>query len=304
MKKIKGEEAFDLYFTEVYGERWHKIKQALLDDDKKIARKNLFFNQKDLETLQLTGLGEACDFLDNCFHIDDSLDLAKLETGMLPFYRMDPASVFPAKALGVRPGETVLDMCAAPGGKSLVLVEDLVAASSGELNYDGEFVANELSPKRRHRMMSVFKRYLPKEVRQMVRIRGVDGSRIGLERKEVFERILLDAPCSGERGVMQKKSELEAWKEKRTKSFGIRQYALLASAFMALKPGGRIVYSTCSISPHENDNVIAKLKKRQKGSFEVSFDQSQFGEQTEYGTQFLPDKEGWGPIYYSIINKN
>ena len=60
-------------------------------------------------------------------------------------------------------------------------------------------------------------------------------------RQKKYDKILLDAPCSGERGVVKKKSELEEWKEKRTKNFGIRQYALLASAFLCLKPGHRNV---------------------------------------------------------------
>lgn len=302
MKVLKGEAAFDQFFTEVYGERWAQIKLALNNDDAKIARQNLFYQSQS--PVSLVGVGEPVSGVDNAFAIDEDFDLGQWTEQQLPFYRMDPASLFPAKALAVAAGDQVLDMCAAPGGKTLVLMEDLAGLNGqSEPDLSGQMVANELSPKRRHRMMSVFKRYLPKEVRSMIRITGADGSRIGLERKEVFDKILLDAPCSGERGLIHKPADLETWKVKRTKSFGIRQYALLASAFMALKPGGRLVYSTCSISPHENDGVISKLGKRQKDLFTVVFDQDRFGERTEFGTQFLPDRSGWGPIYYSIIEK-
>jgi 5-methylcytosine rRNA methyltransferase NSUN4 len=301
---MKGEEAFDHFFSNVYSNRWLAIKKALLEDDKKIARLNLFQKNKE-EIEKCLGIGDAVKGLKNAYDIDESFDLAKIETTLLPFYRMDPASLFPAIALKVKSSDIVLDMCAAPGGKSLILIEDLVNANSEEpFDLSGSLVANEISPKRRHRMMSVFKRYLPKEVRQIVKIKGMDGSRIGLERKEYFDKILLDAPCSGERGLLHKKVELDLWKEKRSKSFGIRQYSLLASAFMSLKKGGRIVYSTCSISPHENDNVIAKLMKRRKDEFNIIFDQDQFGERTQWGTQFLPDQNGWGPIFYSIIEKH
>lgn len=306
-KSPKGEAVFDEHFTEVYGDRWSEIKNALFENDKKVARRNLFFPEAELKVLNMAGLLNVSDQAPNSFEIDDELfDLASLETSMLPFYRMDPASLYPAIALDVQPGERVLDMCAAPGGKTLLLIEALTKAHPESQDWDlsGEVVANELSPKRRHRMMTVMKRYLPKEVRPLVKIRGVDGSRIGLEAKEAYDRILLDAPCSGERGLVQKKSEIAQWKPKRTKSFGIRQYSLLSSAFMALKTGGRIVYSTCSISPQENDEVIKKLIKRQGDAVSVKDSPFVVGEKTEMGTQFLPDRDGWGPIYFSIIEKH
>ncbi|MCJ8275585.1 MAG: RsmB/NOP family class I SAM-dependent RNA methyltransferase, partial [Bdellovibrionales bacterium] len=237
MKQARGEEAFDQYFSEVYGDRWKAIKEALVSHEEKVGRVNAFF-QDSLE--QLPGISSPHDKLKSVYNLSDDFDINVFDSILLPVYRMDPASLFPAKALSVQPGETVLDMCAAPGGKSLVLIEALALSGDRE----GVFVANEMSARRRHRMMSVFKRYLPQDVRRMVQIRGVDGAVFGLEKKNHFDRMLLDAPCSGERGVIQKKSELALWKPKRSKSFGIRQYSLLSSAFMALKHGGRLVYST------------------------------------------------------------
>ncbi|MCB0377821.1 MAG: RsmB/NOP family class I SAM-dependent RNA methyltransferase [Bdellovibrionales bacterium] len=288
---------FDQHFSEIYGERWPQLRQALLANEVKVARINAFYKEDpSLQSLGPEwGLGKELSDPPGCREIFENFDLNRFTTPILPVYRMDPASLFPALALDAKPGERVLDMCAAPGGKSLVVIE----AMQGE----GEFTANELAAKRRFRMMSVFKRYLPKDIRAMVKITGKDGSRIGLGKKDYFDRILLDAPCSGERGVVQKASELAQWKPKRTKSFAIRQYALLSSAFMALKPGGRLVYSTCSISPAENDGVIDKLFKRHEGLFDVLESPFAFGEKTQHGIQFLPDQEGWGPIFYSILEK-
>lgn len=303
-KGIKCGDAFDQYFSRIYGSRWGGIRAALLDNENKIARRNRFFVEEDYAT-QKYGIGAELGFPKDCFEILESFDLAHFDSPILPFYRMDPASVVAARALQAQPGEQVLDMCAAPGGKSLVIAEDLAGAGEcSGLDTSGRLVANEMSAKRRFRLMSVFKRYLPLEVRQMVHIRGVDGSRIGLERKEAFDRILLDAPCSGERGVINKKSELEGWKEKRSKSFAIRQYALLSSAFMALRSGGRIVYSTCSISPYENDGVISKLMQRHVDKFTIARQEIPNSDPTEFGTQFLPDHNGWGPIFFCVINKN
>ncbi len=301
MKALKGEEAFEKYFTQVYGSRWPEIFDALFHKDEKVARQNLFASlPKNPEQL---GVGEAISEWPHCFKILENFDPSLWNQEIKPYYRMDPASLAPAKALDIQRGDQVLDMCAAPGGKTLVLLESLFNPAE-EFDLSGKMVANELSVKRRHRMMSVFKGHLPKEIRQRIEITGVDGSKIGLFKKECFDRILLDAPCSGERGVVQKKTELAEWKEKRSKNFGIRQYSLLASAFSSLKPGGRIVYSTCSISPYENDQVIAKLLKRKEGEVKVlESPEYQKSEKTEYGRQYLPDQEGWGPIYFAVVRK-
>jgi 16S rRNA C967 or C1407 C5-methylase (RsmB/RsmF family) len=298
---LKGEEAFNKYFTQVYGSRWPEIFEALFHKDEKVARRNLFASFP--ENPNQLGVGEAITEWPHCFKILENFDPSLWNQEVKPYYRMDPASLAPAKALDIKKGDQVLDMCAAPGGKTLVLLESLFNPEE-DFDLSGKMVANELSVKRRHRMMSVFKGHLPKEIRQRIEITGVDGSKIGLFKKECFDRILLDAPCSGERGVVQKKSELAEWKEKRSKNFGIRQYSLLASAFSSLKPGGRIVYSTCSISPYENDQVIAKLLKRKGSEVEVlDSPEYQKSEETEYGRQYLPDQDGWGPIFFAVVEK-
>lgn len=298
---MKGEKAFDAYFSSVYGQRWPAIKQALFQEDLKVARHNQFS-----PLVEFKGVGKKHPFLEHCFSVDENFDLSLSDQNLLPYYRMDPASVIAARQLEIAQGQEVLDMCAAPGGKSLILAESLFVAGYQQQQQDlqGLLVVNEMSAKRRYRLMSVVKRYLPKEVRALVKVKGLDGSVFGLRQKQSFDKILLDAPCSGERGVVNKASELQTWTEKRSKSFAIRQYSLLASAFAALKSGGQIVYSTCSISPYENDGVIKKLMKRKSGEFEVE-DLPALGpsETTEFGRQFLPDQQGWGPIFYSSIRK-
>jgi len=298
-KKTGGAEAFEAYFSSVYADRWASIKTALHAEDLKVARRNRFFSDESelQKLLSEPGLGEPFqdESLQDCYEVTEDFDLSSFTTPMLPFYRMDPASILAAKALDVQTGEMVLDMCAAPGGKTLVLAE--------ALNGTGTLVANELSPKRRFRLMSVIKRYVPAEIRKTIKITNKDAARFGMMKKR-FHRILLDAPCSGERGVLQKQSDLASWKEKRTKSFAIKQYSLLSSAFLCLEPGGRIVYSTCSISPHENDGVIAKLHKRHAGRFKILPQDYGRGKATDYGWHFLPDDQGWGPIYIAVIEKN
>jgi 5-methylcytosine rRNA methyltransferase NSUN4 len=223
----------------------------------------------------------------------------KVETdasGLMTTYVMDPASIYPAVALGVQPGEEILDMCAAPGGKSLILAEML----EGE----GRLVSNELSDRRRARLRAVIEDYVPRDwIAAHSTVTGHDGTRWCLHETEAFDRILLDAPCSGERHLLADPTEMNQWSPARSKNLAVRQYALLASALQVVRHGGRIVYSTCSISPIENDAVIARLLKRREGEAVVRPLSFEIGESTEHGWQILPDRGGFGPIYLAALER-
>jgi 16S rRNA C967 or C1407 C5-methylase (RsmB/RsmF family) len=216
---------------------------------------------------------------------------------LLDVYIMDPASVMVARALEVQSGDRVLDMCAAPGGKSLVLIEALAE--------DGEIFCNDLSPERRERLKKVIQQYVPRTIRDRVWVTGKDGVQFGLREANSFDRVLLDAPCSGERHILENAAAQKEWSPRRTENLATRQYSMLSAALLALKPGGRVVYSTCSISPAENDDVIRKLLKKKKT--EVKLLEAPLGiggERTELGVSYLPDHCGFGPLYLAVVEKN
>ncbi len=247
------------YFSGIYGARWNTLYPALCQSDPKAAR--------------------------NCF-------------GGFATYVMDHASIRAAEALQVSPGFQVLDLCAAPGGKTLILAEGL----SG----NGALIANELSSPRRVRLKEVLDMHIPSEFRSLVKITGFDGNQFGLKRKNEFDRVLLDAPCSSERHLIQDDPRVPDWKESRTRQLAMRQYSLLCAGMLALKPGGKLVYSTCSISPLENDGVIEKLISKKGDSYMLDPDTSDLQdlERTEFGFQIFPDRnQGAGPIYLSRIIK-
>ena len=207
-------------------------------------------------------------------------------------YHLDQASFYPVLALEVRPQDLVLDMCAAPGGKSLLILERSLVPE--------HLTFNEMSNGRRQRLRRVFKDYVPQGIFGKLRLTGHNASKWCLYEKQVYDKILLDAPCSGERHLLHKDTELAKWSQARSKNLSVRQYALLCSAGLVAKPGGRIVYSTCSISAIENDNVIEKFLKKKGGN--VVRKTWELGEATEYGWQILPDVcDGRGPIYFAII---
>lgn len=295
----KGREGFDSHYSEVYQDRWSSIKAALSTPARKVARVNPFADRAQIERrskeLRRLRFGEVEAFdLPTDVRFEPEPDCH----GLLDFYLMDPSSIFAALLCEVKEGMEVLDLCAAPGGKSLLLAERIGAS--------GSLTCNELSPQRRARLRAVLEDYLPQHRLNQVRVTGHDGSRWCLHETEAFDCILLDAPCSGERHLLANAEELSQWSQARSKNLSVRQYALLASALAVVRPGGRIVYSTCSISPLENDSVIARLLKKRPGEVRIVDEMPtgfEFAEKTEFGWTILPDRSNYGPLYAAALER-
>ena len=210
-------------------------------------------------------------------------------------YFLDEASYYTALQLDPQSGERVLDMCAAPGGKSLVLMHRFSNI---------ELTSNERSGTRRGRLRRVLHEHLNGEQLQRVRITGFDARVWFRHEQAAYDRILLDVPCSSERHVLQSETHLKKWSPARTKHLAIQAFTMLASALEVLKPGGLILYSTCALSTAENDGVLEKLHKKRGGRFELAPLHLPFGEYTRYGWQVLPDTaEGRGPMYAAGIRR-
>ena len=290
------EHPFYKYFEKVYGARWAQLFMALQTKELQVGRVNQL-SSPEREPRAWNALPQRTE-LPGCHWIsaENPLHPQRNPEELLDLYIMDPASVMVARALEVHAGDRVLDMCAAPGGKSLVLIESLAET--------GEIICNDLSPERRDRLKKVIQQYVPRSIRDRVWITGKDGIQFGLKDPGGFDRILLDAPCSGERHILENTQAQKEWSPRRTEHLAVRQYSLLCSALLAVKSGGRIVYSTCSISPVENDDVIRKLMKKKKHSVKVLPSLLGVGgEKTEFGTLFLPDQCGFGPLYFSTVEK-
>ncbi len=250
-------EFFD-YFENVYGDRWPELLDALKGEGQPV----------------------------------------KLQFGeSLEPYFLDEASVFAAGALDVKPGDDVLDMCAAPGGKTLVIASMLKGF--------GCLQSNDRSPERRTRLRHVVENTLPEAWRGIINVTGYDGMKFGLHKKESYDKILLDAPCSSDRHVLNSPSHLEVWSVKRVKRLAVEQGALLASAVDALRPGGTVVYGTCALSPLENDAVVAKILKKRPSMEVIPVENIPDGaDRTELGVHVLPDRaRGCGPIYCAKMRK-
>ncbi len=298
-QKRKGREGFEAHYREVYQDRWPGLLTALEAPVQKAARVNRFADREQIERrvqgLRRVQFGDVEAFI---VPAGTRFDPEPCSNGLLDFFLMDPSSIFAAALCGVEEGMEVLDLCAAPGGKSLLLAE--------RIGKNGSLVCNELSPQRRARLRAVLEDYLPSEQLERVRVTGYDGARWCWHETEAYDRILLDAPCSGERHLLANAEEMSQWSPARSKNLAVRQYTLLASALAVVRKGGRIVYSTCSISPLENDSIIARLMKKRPGAVKVvdeapsGFD---FAEKTEFGWMILPDRSGFGPLYAAAIER-
>ncbi len=271
--KMKINPKFEEYFLKIYQGRWKSIRAALSEKNKQIERPNAFHS----------------------VHLPLSLS-----------YTMDPASEIVARCLQAGPADRVLDMCSAPGGKALIIAEQMSFGDNKlSIRPSGELICNEMSEGRRVRLVRVLNEYIDKERRLFIFVKGLDGNQYGLRQPDYFDRVLADVPCSAERHLLENLSELELWTEKRTKNLAIRQFSLLSSAWLSVKQGGTIVYSTCSLSPLENDAVVLKLvKKRGVKILRPQFlEEYNFLEETEVGYQILPDTCGYGPMYFSVLEK-
>lgn len=264
-----NQDSFDAFYGSLFGERWIPLKESLLRPVRYIPFQ---------------------------------------ETLKKPYF-LNLASYAGVRALGETGNRKVLDLCAAPGGKTLVL------ASS--LGPEGLIVANERSRDRRYRLKRVLEEHLPEEKLRQVRITGKDARQWGLGEKDTYDLVLLDAPCSSERHLLENPSHLKRWSPHRTRSLAQQAYAMAISALLALKPGGLLAYCTCALSPLENDAVIERVLTRKKKNEDVratllSFhlegqpfkEQQSTWEPTLYGFQMFPDRaEGAGPLYIAFLRK-
>ncbi|MEK3881664.1 RsmB/NOP family class I SAM-dependent RNA methyltransferase [Paenibacillus sp. PL2-23] len=167
------------------------------------------------------------------------------------YYIQEPSAMLPVELLDVQPGHRVLDLCAAPGGKSTQI--------AGKLGGQGILVSNDNAFER---TKPLAKNIELQGVRNAVVLNEEPGS-IARVFPAWFDRILVDAPCSGE-GMFRKDDSMAAsWESYSVERCAAMQRDILAQAATMLKPGGLLVYSTCTFSPEENEMQIADfLAKR------------------------------------------
>lgn len=163
------------------------------------------------------------------------------------YYLQEPSAMTPANRLPIEPGDKVLDVCAAPGGKATEL--------GAKLQGKGVLIANDISNSR------------AKGLLKNIEVFGIGNVLVLSEEPgkleeyfpEYFDKILIDAPCSGEGMFRKDKKMIKAWEEHGPEFFAKIQRSIVTQAARMLKPGGMMLYSTCTFDPEENEGTIEYL---------------------------------------------
>ncbi len=184
------------------------------------------------------------------YYYDESLQPGKHpyhEAGI--YYIQEASAMLPAVLLDAKPGETVLDLCAAPGGKTT----EIASSMKGQ----GLLICNEIIPSR----AKILSENVERMGIQNTIVTNTDSETLAHKFPEYFDKIMVDAPCSGE-GMFRKNTDAcDEWSPENVQLCADRQLEILNNAALMLKSGGRIVYSTCTFAPAENEGTVCTFLK-------------------------------------------
>ena len=161
------------------------------------------------------------------------------------YYLQEASAMAPVTVLAPQPGERICDLCAAPGGKSTQI--------AGRLGGEGFLLCNEFNPKRA--------RILSRNIERMgianALVTNAHPEDLAKRLQGFFDRVLVDAPCSGEGMFRKEEAAVTDWSQETVEMCARRQQEILHSAAQLVRPGGRLVYSTCTFAPEENEQTVA-----------------------------------------------
>lgn len=165
------------------------------------------------------------------------------------YYLQEPSAMTPANLLPIEPGDRVLDVCAAPGGKSTEL--------AAKLNGTGLLISNDISNSRAKALLKNMELF---GVANSL-IMSEDPQKLVNRFYEYFDKILIDAPCSGEGMFRKEPAVIKSWLEHGNQFYANLQRQITEAALKMLKPGGMLLYSTCTFSPEENEAAVMHMMK-------------------------------------------
>lgn len=236
---------------DMLGDEYPAFEESYQREKYQALRMNPLKVERSDMTAAVPFAGEGVSWAEDGFYYD-----AQDKPGRHPYheagvyYIQEPSAMLPAELLDAKPGERVLDLCAAPGGKST----QLGAAMGGE----GILVCNEIHPARA--------KILSENIERM----GIRNALVTNETPQklqehftgYFDKILVDAPCSGE-GMFRKNEDAAGeWSIENVRICADRQDEILDCAAVMLRAGGRLVYSTCTFAPDENEGSISRFLAR------------------------------------------
>ena len=161
------------------------------------------------------------------------------------YYLQEASAMSAVTLLDPQPGEKILDLCAAPGGKSTQI--------AGRMAGEGFLLCNEFNPKR----AKILSRNIERMGIANALVTNEHPQRLAEKLPGFFDRVLIDAPCSGEGMFRKEEAAVTDWSVETVQMCARRQAEILSSGAILVRPGGRLVYSTCTFAPEENEQTIA-----------------------------------------------
>ena len=161
------------------------------------------------------------------------------------YYLQEASAMAPVALLAPQPGERICDLCAAPGGKSTQI--------AGYLDGEGFLLCNEINPKR----AKILSRNIERMGVANALVTNEHPANLAKRLPGYFDRVLVDAPCSGEGMFRKEEAAVTDWSPETVTMCATRQREILHSAAALVRPGGRLVYSTCTFAPEENEETVA-----------------------------------------------
>ena len=166
------------------------------------------------------------------------------------YYLQEASAMAPVVLLDPKPGERVCDLCAAPGGKTTQI--------AGRMGGEGFLLCNEYSPKR----AKILSRNIERMGVANALVTNEDTADLARKFPEFFHKVLIDAPCSGEGMFRKEEAAVTDWSQDTVEMCAKRQAEILDNGAKLLMPGGRLVYSTCTFAPEENEQAVASFLER------------------------------------------
>ena len=263
LKKLNDEKNYDVlysipkWFCDVLEKQYgnENLKQAITSLKKipylSVRVNKLKYSEEEFEEFLKEKDIQIIKKVDTVYYVNSGLIINSEEFKTGKIIAQDASSYLAAKNLGVMPNELVLDICAAPGGKTAVLAE--------EMKNSGEVIAIDIHQHKIKLIDTNMKKLGINIVKAIV----MDARNVNKQGRK-FDKILVDVPCSGY-GVIRKKPEILYSKNKENiEELAKLQLEILNSAADILKDGGELIYSTCTITDEENTNNIEKFLEERK----------------------------------------
>lgn len=236
-------EQFDARMKSLLKDEYDDFKKALLE--KPVKGLYLNRNKKNVERVLDQNYVEHHPIVENGYLYDENYHpgrSAYFLAGL--YYIQEPSAMLVADALPIEPDDFVLDMCAAPGGKSCEIASRLTG--------EGVLIANDIEASRARILSENIERFgLDNTI-----VTNVDPMRFTKQYQEAFDKIVLDAPCSGEGMFRKLEQAIDTWSEEKVLECAHIQKNLLKGAYDMLKQGGMVIYSTCTYSYEENEAMV------------------------------------------------